>query len=475
MKNKTLSPFGFILCFILLIVPSFNIIDPLPDFIAYFLFALVLTKPAEIVPYLDEARTSASKLGLVTLMRIPASAVMLMNMYSGRDIVTLFTFVFAVVEAILLYSLITNFFLGLFYLAERCNLPSITSPVSIFGKSVSPDSLKSITLIFALTKCALNAIPEFCLLTTENPTLKRFFTEGYPVILITALLFSLMFGICWLVLAYRYLRGIYNAGGITEAIDALAGEEKLEFIANKNRISGFTKSLTLLSIATLFSFDIVLDSTGGVNLLPHFIFGSLLIFAGIRLFESRRIKIALAVSELLYTVFGLLAHFYTVSYFDKFTMLELLDREPAQRAYLPIKIFSLLEAVSFIALIALMAIGFRTFLRSHTGVSPKSNVYNETERQYHRKMSLRSYLLFGIAGFIQLLKCLKVFLDASINLIFTQTDVIVTSPLPWLGWVTVGISVFLIGYSFYYLSDVKGDVKFKYDKEERDTKRGIYE
>ena len=475
MNNKRLTFIGLIFCFILLVIPSFNMIAPLPDFIAYFFFAFLIGKSTEIVPYLAEAKSAALKLGYVTLARLPAAAVMLMNMHAGRDIVPLFTLVFAVIEAILLYSLITNLFSGLYYMSERCELPEIISPVEFFGKKASSDTVRALTLFFALAKCTLNVLPEFCLLTTENPSLKKFFIESYPVLLIVCMLASLLFGIVWFVFAYKYARNIYKCSDLTLAIEGLAGEEKLAIINNKIRISSFTKTLTLLAVSTVFSFDIVFDNTGGVNLLPHFIFGALLFYVGMRIYEGRGLKIALAVSQLLFTVFGLLSHYFTIRFLDSHTMLELLDREDAKAAYRSVEIFSLLETLSFIALTVLMAIGFRKFLTRHTGIDPSSDGYNRTELQYHRRSALRACVFFGIAALVQILKCLKVFLDAKIELIFSETDVIVTSPLPWLGWATVGVCVLLIGYAFYYLSEVKADVRFKYDKEEKEAKRGLYE
>ena len=466
---------ALIFSLIVLLNPNFNMIDPLPDFIAYFIFAWMIGTAGEIVPYFSETRSAAIKLGFVTLARVPAALIMLTNMYAGRDIVPLFTLTFSVIEAILLYSLVTNLFAGLYYMGERCELPAIISPFKAARRAISPDALKLVTLTFVLTKSVLNVIPDICLLTTENPGLKKFFTSAYPVLLVICMTAVLIFGIIWAFMSWKYARAIYQGGDIAEAVRCLAGEEKLTALENKKRISTFTSALTVFAVSTIFSVDIAFDNTGGINILPHFIFGALLLYVGVRLFDSKRLRLGLAVSQLFYTVFSLLAHYFTVSFLDGHTMLELLDRAEAQRAYIPVKVFSALEAAAFVFLVIFMALGFCAFIRHHTGIEPSSDGYNATEREYHKKMSIKACILFGIAGIIQLLKCIKVFLDANIELIFTEADIIVTSPAPWLGWATLGISALLIGYAFYYLSEVKADVRFKYDKEESITQRGAFE
>ena len=54
MNNKRLTFTGLIISFVLLIIPNFNMIDPLPDFLAYFFFAYLIGKSTEIVPYLAD-------------------------------------------------------------------------------------------------------------------------------------------------------------------------------------------------------------------------------------------------------------------------------------------------------------------------------------------------------------------------------------------------------------------------------------
>jgi hypothetical protein len=76
---------------------------------------------------------------------------------------------------------------------------------------------------------------------------------------------------------------------------------------------------------------------------------------------------------------------------------------------------------------------------------------------------------------IHIAKCAKVFIDSNVKTLFTDAGMIITSLTPWLGWAIIGLSIALVAYSFYYLFDIRADVKFKYDVEERDDRRGSFE
>jgi hypothetical protein len=126
-----------ILSLILLFNPSANILDILPDFIAYLLLIIVIGELGETVPYLAECKSELVKLSLVTLIKIPAFTVMYSNMNTGKDIVPLFTLVFVAIEMILLYSAISNGFRALSYIGERTDCASVRKsfPVGKNGKS----------------------------------------------------------------------------------------------------------------------------------------------------------------------------------------------------------------------------------------------------------------------------------------------------------------------------------------------------
>ena len=122
-----------------------------------------------------------------------------------------------------------------------------------------------------------------------------------------------------------------------------------------------------------------------------------------------------------------------------------------------------------------MIFGFVRFIKRNTGVLPESEGYSKTERGYHKSMITKGSMLFALMLLVQTGKCAGVFLDANVKLIGTATGVVVSSPTPWLGTVLMLLSIALIAFSFFFISEVKADVHYKYDIEDKDTRRGIFE
>ena len=118
MKNVTKRYGWIIFGLVLLFVPNVNVVDFLPDFIAYFIFAASLSYGVNKVPYFEEARSSFIRLGIINLMRFPAILMMnfvRMNNQADTDIFAMMTLLFGVIETIYLFPAINNFFNAIFF------------------------------------------------------------------------------------------------------------------------------------------------------------------------------------------------------------------------------------------------------------------------------------------------------------------------------------------------------------------------
>ena len=71
-KQKKKEASLIVLALVFLFNPNIQVIDILPDFVAFFIFARLLEKPALMAPYFEEARSSALKLAVISLAKIPA-------------------------------------------------------------------------------------------------------------------------------------------------------------------------------------------------------------------------------------------------------------------------------------------------------------------------------------------------------------------------------------------------------------------
>jgi len=129
-KNKII--YGLIVfCLILLFNPNINVIDPLPDFIAWFLLARIFESAADSAPHFEEARANFIRLGWINLLKIPAF--LLIMFVKSKDtldnnIYALVSLSFAVFELILTTQAVKYLFTALFYLGERTEASSLIKP-----------------------------------------------------------------------------------------------------------------------------------------------------------------------------------------------------------------------------------------------------------------------------------------------------------------------------------------------------------
>ena len=143
-----------ILCMVFLINPNINVVDILPDFIAWFMLAKLFERAADSAPYFEEARASFLKLAWINLAKIPAFF-LIVSIRSkdtmDNNVFALFSLSFCALELLFLLPCIKNLFTALFHLGERTDATSLITPVlSPFSsiKKISPESIKECTYFF---------------------------------------------------------------------------------------------------------------------------------------------------------------------------------------------------------------------------------------------------------------------------------------------------------------------------------------
>ena len=72
-QNTRISKVLITFCLFLLFNPLVKMVDIFPDFIAYFVFALMLNRITYFVPHACELRSSLLKLGVFSLLRLPST------------------------------------------------------------------------------------------------------------------------------------------------------------------------------------------------------------------------------------------------------------------------------------------------------------------------------------------------------------------------------------------------------------------
>ena len=456
-----------IISLIFLFNPSANLIDLLPDCVAYALLIVTIGGLGEKVPYLRECREALIKLAIVALIKIPAFTVMYSNIATGKDIVPLFTLVFVTLELILLYSAISNSYNALSYLGQRTDCRSVREPFLLGKRRCTPGSLLVMTYIFFGARGVLTVIPELFLLTPEETELRKRLTEAYPAVLVICILAALVIGSVWLRHALKYAKAIKDGNDIAEAIRSLEHRATPEQISVKDKLKGLTRSLTLLAFSSIFIFDIAISDFGGYNVLPHFIYAILLFMAMYNLTQVKKIRTALTVGVLGYSVTSLVGHFMTLRFFESYTYMDLRYSVAAKSAYTSIKVLAVLELACALLLLGSAVMASVDFIREHTDVSPSDPSYSRTNEKNH-KLTVRNTLpVFVISAIVHIMKLANVFIKQSSTVLHTDasTEGIAASGVPAMDTVIFLTCVVYVICCFVKSSNLKDEVNFKYGKE----------
>ncbi len=459
------------LCLILFFNPNFNTIDILPDFIAYLILARLAGRHADHVPYFAEIRLSCLKLAALTAIKIPAMFVMLANMSSGQDIVPLFTLIFATLELILIIPLVSYAFSAVFYIGERGNLPSAISKYKVLGIYVSPEFLRAYTRVFAVAKAVLSVIPELCLLTFDKDTSMAKMRALYPPLTVCCLLTVMLIGIVWAILSHGYVKAIARDGGIGPAAREIAGEEKLARLERERSVRRRISSVTLLFFSSILIFDITFATVNnGVNIMPRFLFALALIFISYNLFDEKAQKMAVLISGALFSIISVIKSHFLTEFKGRYEYRDLIDFEAAVEAYEPVKVWSLIEGISFLAFILAFGFALIRFVDTHTGADKSSPGYGKAAAAFARRMRMRAIIFLLFPAVIGVMKTVEVFLLANPTLIYTDAadaanPAITASAIPWFGFAIVAVCTVYVLFSYSYTTELKEEIGLKYSDE----------
>ncbi len=453
---------------VLLCNPNFHTVDILPDFIGYFLLALSIGYAADIAPYFTEMRTWLYRLGIVTLVKVPLTLVMYGNMHSGRDIVPLFTLVFAILELICLIPLISNAYNGLSYLGQRSDVKSLIYPVKIFGIDFSLNGLRGFTTLFVVLKAVLNTLPTTCLLTYTDANMAKIAQTIYAPFELTSLAVVLIFGIVWCVVAFTYVKAVRREGGVGDGLMAMATEIKLEEIERKRKQGSLLGGVTLLFVSMFLTFDISFRQTNNINILPHFIFAIFIFVAFCRLCSDRKLHRILTVAFALCVLFGVVYQIATWVFFNNYTYLDILELKVAKDMYLCVEICSVVETISFLVYYVFLALSLAWSIRQNTGTDPNEEGYSRASKDRHFRLTVKGVALFVILALISISKCVNVFLWGNPHSEFTEgpdgvIDIMAEPTFSWFGTLIFALSVICVIYGYLFTNELKDEIRMKYD------------
>ena len=476
MKQKQSKSIYKLLIFslVLLFNPNINIIDIMPDFIAWFILARIFERAADSASYFEEARSAFLKLGWVNLIKIPA--LILIIIIKGKntldnDIFALASFTFGVIEAILTVTAAKYIFEALFHLGERTNAKSFISSINapVFKKrKLSADNVKEYTYFFFIRKSLLSFLPSMFILTKISES-GHFVAASkyYPIALIGAQIMGLYIGAVWLLRTVKYAKAAHNEGEFSNALNALATEESIERFEAKLTYRKLNFSLTLLCVSSFFTIELVFDNFDGINILPHFIYGLFFLVVILSFYKHTKIHPLSYISPILFIIFSTVSYIISVSFLKAYDYHDLLENSDAKQKYILLLVFSAIEFICFGFMLLSSALTFKKFILKNTGCDTDSNRYSISEKAYHFELIKKLYVMIGLGIFSALAKCVNVFLKYNVKMLLSDADgmfepTIEASPLPWFNIVVTATSIIFIGYTIYITSLLKEEIKMKY-------------
>lgn len=481
-KNKT-APL-IVLGLIFLFNPNIQVVDLLPDFVAYFIFARLLEKPALMAPYFEEARSTSLKLALLSLAKIPAFVLAIFIRSKNtldNDIFPLLALVFATLEIILCLTLIKNLSSAFFHLGERASARSLITPFSLSKaekREMRPEDLKNMTAFFVIAKCLLYTLPEFLLLTrtADNGLIMPSpLAKLYPIALLICLALGSVIGVTWLIRSRKYLDAVIAEGEFTRSLNFLKSETSEAEYNIRVKLRRTNKALFALAAASIFTYPMIFEDAELINIFPGFIFAAILIysFSKLRPLISKSI-IPTLISSGAYAATSLLAFVFSVRFLKKYDYIDIANKLSASNhdvlaAYVGVVITAAIEFIAITVFFAFALKYMRSFILENTGLSPESDRYSRTESDYHKSLMIKLYLFFGFAFLAALLKFVEIclFLSPKIhyNITSEHLSVVTSSAVPWFGILVAAASILFIGYALYFTHILREEIEMKYKNE----------
>ena len=471
--RSTVRPGLIILALVFLLNPVVRVVDVLPDFIACAILIRALGYAADRAPFFEEARNGLFRLAAISLAKIPAFLIISLARSGNtldNDTSVLFTFVFSVIETVVLFGAVNNIFAGTFYLGERSDLPSSIRPFSYSRgkKQMTPEALRIYAFVFVAVRAALTALPELLLLTRSSDGGKYLINPMalYPYFIVLSVITVLVLGVIGAKRSAGYINAIKADGKFLRSIDRLISGERITELEKKIAGKHMRTALTALIIAAFFTVELRVDNLSSVNVIPHFAFGiSLMIgiyLVGRYVGSYRRALISAGV----YSILGLISFILEISFTDKYGFGALVRDGAARDAYIPLIIVAALELCALTVTMVMLCLQLIEFSRRHTGLDPESERYGRQEQQFHRDTKKR-VILYGISGgAVGLVKLMDVvfryFSDRTYVALEDTIGTVVSGLVPWFGLILVIVCGIFIGMSLYVLGGLRNEAEEKY-------------
>lgn len=301
---------GFIIAgLVFLFNPNINIIDVLPDAIGYGLILCGLLPVSRVESNFSEAGRRFRHLFILELCKLPCLYVYSLISAEEQIWILILSLVFGVAEAIFGIMAWNGFFAGLDLFAD-------SEDRGVLYK-MKPTHI--LMLIFTVVKPVLCVLPDLTLLSdgrygtvTNNGIQSLQSYRGVFNVFAAVLVF--LFGIVWLILSIRYMRGVKKEKAFLARIAA-----KVEEYTSESKTLVFRELSSMLGLLYVTAFLCLELKVEGYSLLPPMV--NAVLFLGFFFLQRKRFgkpaKIGLIASAA-YLVLSAVGWFMGVAFADKY-------------------------------------------------------------------------------------------------------------------------------------------------------------
>ncbi len=446
--------------------PNINLFDIFPDFIGYGLLVLALREVSSVFPHFDDARRGFRILFWTNVAKMPAIFIMLYITgidLEERGLITVFALGFAVVEWIFAIPAFRALFEGFIYIGEREGVMR-----ALYGKDKGKgvEGLSVLTVSFLLVKGALSFAPELVYLSTffHNGSLSPGAVNPvvfYPILAVLGALIGLVFGLVWLFSIRPYFRDLRLDG----AMQSLLAEKGVSLLPILSAAAEKRRSLAFFSLASLGFFFAVDPLIENRDLLPNAL-SALAFFAAFWFAEQcRAARWGKALSSAYFATSVALTVFSSL-FFSEFTYVDVAFRDAALTRYVPVLIFTVLEAIFFFLSVLCALFLFRDYTLTHTGshLRPEDTVsYNGIHKELHKEtrrlgIFVAAYALLRPISALLLIKTEKhVITPEEANEFYSAGSVVYSAQFAWLWMLILIAGILLTVLAFSHIRRLKAE------------------
>ena len=345
-----------------------NIIDIFPDFLGYIIMSTALIKFA----YLNTDIEASMKLfRYMIFVDVSKYAVLawIFGVTVGQEqnsAILLATFVYAIVEVVMLIMAFSKLFNGLTQLGYVHENTSVLGSKKTNGHSYT-EKIRSATIFFIVIRSLFSVLPELSVLTVSEYTEGSFVMYLYEYIGTMrglSFVFATVFGIIWVIKIFRYFKRVSSDKVFCECLVSRYNSDIVpsEAVFVKRYMSMFA---TMLTFAAAFMIDVRFD---GISIIPDAlatVFFIVAISAAKKLVNVKnRIFIPLTVCYAASTVLRMVIEY---NFFDKYYLGAVYRSPEVYNAYCVMCAAAVVTVIAQLALAACVLIILYRIIDGYTG------------------------------------------------------------------------------------------------------------